>query len=92
MEKEARREYLKTMMENITKRNVHFDAPLTVGDDVSLVTQLAVNDWNRMTNTIFFNTYGCTKYTYKRRVEEYGDPYMNSPLAILGKQLSGLEP
>lgn len=90
--KEARREYIKTMMENLTKRNECFDAPLTVGDDVSLVTQLAVNDWNRMSNEEFFAAYGCTKYTYKRRVEEYGDPYMNSPLAILGKQLAGMEP
>lgn len=55
----------------------------------SIVTKRAKNDYNTMDDKAFFNKYSCSKELYAKRVAKYGDPYMNSPLAKIGKVLSG---
>lgn len=55
----------------------------------SIVTKRAKNDYNTMDDKAFFNKYSCPKELYAKRVAKYGDPYMNSPLAKIGKVLSG---
>lgn len=61
---------------------------LTVDDKVSKTTKNVVNDWNNMNNEQFMSKYHADKKTYAKRVDKYGDPYMNSPLAKAGKALS----
>lgn len=55
--------------------------------DYSKITQRVIKDFNTMTDSMFMNKYSCTKKTYQKRVNRYGDPYMNAPLAKLGKFL-----
>jgi hypothetical protein len=55
----------------------------------SAVTKRVKNDYNEMSEQAFFNKYSGTKDQYARRVEKYGDPYMNSPMAKLAKSLFG---
>lgn len=50
-------------------------------------TRRVVDDFNRLSDQAFFNKYRCKKSRYLKRVKRYGDPYMNSPLAKLGKFL-----
>lgn len=54
----------------------------------SSVTRRVKKDYNSMSDKEFSSKYKTTKNTYRRRVNKYGDPYMNSPLAIKGKQLA----
>jgi len=61
---------------------------LTAGSNVSKTTQRAINDWNSMDNKQFQKKYKTDKKTYQKRVEKYGDPYMNAPLAKMGKALA----
>lgn len=56
----------------------------------SRVTRIVKDTWNKLTEDEFFACFSCSKDTYKRRVIKYGDPYMNSPLAKIGKKLSGI--
>lgn len=51
------------------------------------ITRKVVDDFNNLTDQAFFNKYSCKKVTYLKRVIKYGDPYMNAPLAKLGKFL-----
>ncbi len=59
-------------------------------DSMSSVTKKVIDDFNSMDNGQFMAKYCCTKSTYARRVAKYGDPYMKSPLAIIGKFLNML--
>lgn len=52
----------------------------------SSVTRKVKNDYNRMSDDEFMRTYHTSKKRYAKRVEKYGDPYMNSPLAKYGKK------
>lgn len=56
-------------------------------DADSLTTKRVKNDFNSLSNEIFFKKYSCSKRTYFKRVLKYGDPHMNSPLAKIGKLL-----
>lgn len=53
----------------------------------SSVTKQVKKDWNNMSDKDFKNKYSGSKKTYLKRVQKYGDPYMNSPKAIRGKKL-----
>lgn len=53
----------------------------------SAVTKRVKKDYNELTDQEFMRKYSATKETYKKRVDKYGDPYMNAPLAKLGKKL-----
>lgn len=55
---------------------------------ISEVTRKVFADFNAMTDSQFMRKYATTKNTYLKRVLKYGDPYMNAPLAKIGKFLS----
>lgn len=63
-------------------------ATLTPTGKVSSTTKKVIDDYNAMNEQQFKNKYYTSKQTYAKRVEKYGDPYMNSPLAKMGKQLN----
>ena len=52
------------------------------------ITKRVIDDFNTLTDQAFFNKYSCRKSTYLKRVIKYGDPYMNAPLAKIGKFLT----
>lgn len=54
----------------------------------SSVTRRVKNDWNNMSDKEFAAKYKASKKTYLKRVRKYGDPYMNSPMAKIGKKLT----
>lgn len=54
----------------------------------SSTTRRVKRDYNSMTDLEFRSKYQTSKETYRKRVNRYGDPYMNSPLAKLGKSLA----
>lgn len=54
----------------------------------SATTRRVKKDYNSMTDLEFRSKYQTSKETYRKRVNRYGDPYMNSPLAKLGKSLA----
>lgn len=53
----------------------------------SKVTQRVKRDFNSMTDNEFRRKYSTSKAIYEKRVRKYGDPYMNAPLAKLGKRM-----
>jgi len=54
---------------------------------ISLVTQKVIKDLDKLTDKDFFYRYQITKSNYIKRLIKYKDPYMNSPLAKIGKFL-----
>ena len=54
----------------------------------SKVTKKVKSDWNNMSDQEFMNKYSGSKAAYAKRVAKYGDPYMNSPWAKLGKKIN----
>ena len=61
---------------------------LEILDTDSKITKRVKLDYNTMTNAMFMAKYQCSKLTYAKRVIKYGDPYMNAPLAKIGKLLA----
>lgn len=59
-------------------------------DSDSETTKKAKRDYNELSDQDFLRKYSTSKSTYAKRVAKYGDPYMNSPLAKLGKKLNAL--
>lgn len=57
---------------------------------LSDVTKKVIKDLGKLTDQQFMNRYSVTKFRYKKRLIKYGDPYMKSPLAKLGKFLKRL--
>lgn len=57
---------------------------------LSDITKKAIKDLGKLTDQQFMNRYSITKSRYKKRLIKYGDPYMKSPLAKLGKFLKRL--
>lgn len=53
----------------------------------SKTTRRVKKDYNSMSDTEFRRKYSASKETYRKRVNRHGDPYMNSPLAKIGKKL-----
>lgn len=53
----------------------------------SNVTKKVKKDLANLSDSDFRNKYAVSKKTYMKRVDKYGDPYMNAPLAKLGKAL-----
>lgn len=62
---------------------------LNIGSSDSSVTKKVKADYNSLSDSEFSKKYSVTKEVYAKRVQKYGDPYMNSPLAKIGKKLSG---
>ena len=67
-------------------------APTTLSPSgkVSSTTKKVMSDYNKMSDKEFKGKYQTSKKTYAKRVDKYGDPYMNSPLAKRGKQLEAI--
>lgn len=57
---------------------------------MSAITRRVIDDFNRMSDHQFMRKYFCHKLTYAKRVAKYGDPFMRSPLAKIGKFLNGI--
>jgi hypothetical protein len=55
-------------------------------DTDSSVTKKVKKDLSQMTSQEFRKKYQVSNVKYMKRVDRYGDPYMNSPLAKLGKK------
>ena len=60
---------------------------LKTSDSLHPVTKKVFRDFNRLSEQGFMNKYCCSKAKYLKRVIKYGDPYMNAPLAKIGKWL-----
>lgn len=52
----------------------------------SSVTKRVKDDWHKLDNDQFRKKYQVSKDEYSRRVQKYGDPYMNSPMAKYAKK------
>ena len=61
-----------------------------MGKGLSNVTKKVIEDLRKLTDQQFMNRYSITKSRYTKRLIKYGDPYMKSPLAKLGKFLKSL--
>lgn len=57
----------------------------------SPVTKKVKRDYNEMSNEQFAAKYKVSKNKYAKRVEKYGDPYMNAPMAKLAKKLNSTD-
>lgn len=55
------------------------------------ITRRVVDDYNNLSNKAFLYKYKTSKSVYLKRVIKYGDPYMKSPLAKIGKFLSKIK-
>lgn len=64
--------------------NVKFLSP---SKNDSSVTKKVKKDFNELSEQQFRSKYQVSKKRYAKRVKKYGDPYMNSPLAKMGKKL-----
>lgn len=60
---------------------------MTASSTDSAVTRRAKAAYNSMSDAEFKRKYSVSKAEYARRVEKYGDPYKNSPMAKLGRRL-----
>lgn len=54
----------------------------------SSVTRKVKRDYNDLGDKEFASRYHVDKNTYRKRVNRYGDPYMHSPLAKIGKKMA----
>lgn len=66
----------------------HMPIKLIASISDSAVTKRVKLDFNMLTDQEFLNKYATSKTVYLKRVLKYGDPYMNTPLAKLGKWLN----
>lgn len=57
---------------------------------LSSITRKVIKDLANLTDQQFMNRYSLSKTRYKKRLVKYGDPYMKSPLAKMGKFLKSL--
>lgn len=53
----------------------------------SAITKKVKKDLASLSGSEFRKKYGVSNTTYMKRVDRYGDPYMNAPLAKIGKFL-----
>lgn len=61
---------------------------LAINRGDSAVTKRVKKDYNSMPDREFMNKYATSKKTYAKRVQKYGDPNANAPLAKLGRKLN----
>lgn len=54
------------------------------------ITRKVIDDFNTLSKQAFINKYSASKEIYVKRILKYGDPYMNAPLAKIGKFLNKL--
>ena len=75
-------------IDKVTKEEDVIKLQLEILDSMSSVTKKVISNFNAMSDQQFMNKYQTSKSTYCKRVNKYGDPYMNAPLAKLGKVLN----
>ena len=63
---------------------------LIATDNLSKVNKKVIDDFNTLTDSEFLKKYSGSKEMYLKRFIKYGDPYMNAPLARIGKFLKRL--
>lgn len=74
----------------VQKRKAEVERMLMGSDKSdSSTTKRTKDDWKNMSDKEFRQKYGVSKDKYAKRVAKYRDPYMNAPLARIGKFLSG---
>lgn len=73
-------------MKGVDYMKLHLDKISTM----SKVTKEVIDNFNKMSNSEFRRRYSCSKLRYYKRVKKYGDPYMNAPLAKLGRLLNSI--
>ena len=66
-------------------------AQLGINKSDSSVTKKVKKEYNSLSDNEFKAKYQASKATYAKRVSKYGDPYMNAPLAKLGKKLQAMQ-
>jgi hypothetical protein len=66
------------------------EGKMRYGKGDSSVTRKVKRDWNDMSDRDFKAKYRTSRKEYLRRVRKYGDPYMNSPMAKMGKKLNAM--
>lgn len=59
-----------------------------IANEVCSITKKVVENFNKLTDKEFKALYQCSKRRYYKRFMKYGDPYMNAPLAKIGKFLN----
>ncbi len=67
------------------------DGTMKIRKGDSDITKRVKRDYNRLSDKEFRGKYAASKKTYLKRVRKYGDPYMKSPLAKIGKKLAARE-
>lgn len=60
---------------------------LEILPSMSKVTKTVIACYNTMSEQEFMRAFSCSKARYYARVMKYRDPYMNAPLAKIGKWL-----
>lgn len=63
-------------------------AKMYIRDVDSKTTKRVKSDFNNLSDQAFMKKYSASKETYSKRVDKYGDPYMDSPMAKMGKKLN----
>ena len=79
---------VKGMKWGVRKKYKRGDTMNTDDPSDSKTTRRVKNDYNNMSDAEFMRKYSVSKEGYRKRVNRYGDPYMNSPLAKAGKALA----
>lgn len=64
------------------------DGSMKIRKGDSKITRTVKRDYNRLSDKDFRRKYAASKSTYLKRVRRYGDPYMKSPLAKIGKAIA----
>ena len=70
------------------RKHYGYGEKMTADASDSSVTKKVKSDYNNLSDQEFMNKYHVSKSKYRKRVNKYGDPYMNSPLAKEGKKLA----
>lgn len=70
------------------RRRYGYGEKMTADKSDSSVTKKVKADYNNLSDQEFMNKYHSSKNAYRKKVNKYGDPYMNSPLAKKGKKLA----
>lgn len=76
------------MKKNKIIKRERFIMKIEFTKNLSNVTKKVIADFNAMSDLEFRAKYQVSKRRYLKRVLKYGDPYMNAPLAKIGKFLN----
>ena len=69
------------------RKHYGYGEKMTADAGDSSVTKKVKEDYNNLSDQEFMNKYHTSKSTYRKRVNKYGDPYVNSPRAQKARKL-----